>query len=166
MPTCASNRASAGDGAEWLTVTAWQGGGLVVNRLKKIGAGHYRTTQAIPVHGDWKALVRLHKGNTLNGLPIYLPEDSAIPAKEVPATARFTRSFAADHKILQREQKTAAGVLWIIAYGIVAAVALALLALLAWGLHRLARSSRLGGGEPPAQRAEARRATTPTPAPS
>jgi hypothetical protein len=159
------NPASAGDGAEWLTVTAWQGGGLVVNRLKKIGPGHYRTTQAIPVHGDWKALVRLHKGNTLNGLPIYLPEDSAIPAKEVPATASFTRPFAADHKILQREQKTAAGVLWAIAYSIVAAVALALLGLLAWGLHRLARSSRLGGsGEPPAQRAETRSATTPTPA--
>jgi hypothetical protein len=158
--------ASAGDGAEWLTATAWQGGGLVVDRLKKIGPGHYRTTQPIPVHGDWKALIRLHKGNSLNGLPIYLPEDTAIPAKEVPAAASFTRPFAADHKILQREQKTAASFLWIIAYGIVAAVALALLALLAWGLHRLAGTSRLTGGDPPAQRAEARRATRPTPATS
>ena len=159
--------AGAGDGAEWLTVTAWQGGGLVVDRLKKLGPGHYRTTQPIPVHGDWKALIRLHKGNTLNGLPIYLPEDAAIPAKEVPATASFTRPFAADHKILQREQKTAAGALWAIAYAIVAAIALALLCLLAWGLHRLARSSRLGGGgEPPAQRSEARPATTATAATS
>jgi hypothetical protein len=157
------NPASAGDGAEWLTATAWQGGGLVVNRLKRIGPGHYRTTQAIPVHGDWKALIRLHKGNSLNGLPIYLPEDSAIPAKEVPAAASFTRAFAADHKILQREQKGASGGLWAIAYAIVAAIALALLALLAWGLHRVAGTSRLGaGGEPPAQRSGARSARRPT----
>ncbi|MEP6952710.1 MAG: hypothetical protein ABI950_01460, partial [Solirubrobacteraceae bacterium] len=105
------NPASAGDGAEWLTVTAWQGGGLIVNRLRKIGPGHYRTTQAIPVHGDWKTLIRLHKGSSLNGLPVYMPKDEAIPAKEVPAAASFTRSFAADHEILQREQKTAAGAL-------------------------------------------------------
>ncbi len=158
--------ASAGDGAEWLTVTAWQGGGLVVDRLRRLGPGHYRTTQPIPVHGDWKALVRLHKGNTLNGLPIYLPRDSAIPAQEVPAAASFTRPFSADHKILQREQKGASGGLWAVAYALVAAIALGLLTLLAWGLHRLAASARRGGGgEPPARR-EPVRAPRPTPAAS
>ncbi|MGZ6695520.1 MAG: hypothetical protein ACXVFL_07735 [Solirubrobacteraceae bacterium] len=157
--------ASAGEGTEWLTATAWQGGGLVVDRLKKVGPGHFRTTQPIPVHGDWKALIRLHKGNTLNGLPIYLPDDPAIPAKGVPAAAHFTRPFTADHKILQREQKGASAGLWGIAYAIVAAIALALLVLLAWGLHRVAASSRLGGGEPPAARSSARRPTA-TPAAS
>ena len=158
----------AADDAEWLDVTAWQGGGLVVNRLKKIGAGVYRTTEPIPVHGDWKALIRLHKGDSLTALPIYLPARLGDPGQARSRRRRsFTRAFVADHKILQREQKGAPARLWAIAYALVAAIALALLALLAWGLHRLARSSRLaGGGEPPAQRTETRPAGTPTPATS
>jgi hypothetical protein len=151
--------ATAPDDAEWLTATAWQGGGLVVDRLKRLGPGHYRTTEPIPVHGDWKALIRLHKGNTLNGVPIYLPEDKAIPARGVPASAHFSRTFIADHKVLQREQKTAAGWLWAIAYAVVAGIALGLLALLAWGLHRLAGGA---GSGPPAQPAERRKAAPPS----
>ena len=34
----------AGDDAEWLTATAWQGDGLVVDRLERVGQGVYRTT--------------------------------------------------------------------------------------------------------------------------
>jgi hypothetical protein len=137
----------AAQDAEWINVTAWQGGGLVVDRLRRVGQGQYRTTQPIPVHGDWKALLRLHHGNSLTALPIYLPRDSAIPAPEVPAAARFTRTFVADHEILQREQKSVSGVLPSIAYAVVAAIALMLLALLAWGLHRLALAE--GAGETP-----------------
>ncbi len=130
--------ADAADDAEWLTVTAWQGGGLVVDRLERIGPGRYRTTKPIPVHGEWKALIRLHSGNSLTGLPIFLPRDSAIPAKEVPAPTSFSRTFIADHEILQREQKSTAAGLTAIGYGIALAIALSLFALLAWGLHRLA----------------------------
>jgi hypothetical protein len=132
----------AADHAEWLTATAWQGGGLVVDRLRRVGEGHYRTTQALPVFGNWKSLIRLHAGRSLSGVPIYLPEDKAIPAKGVPAPAHFTRPFVADHKLLQREQKTRAGWLAAAAYSVVVAIALALLALLAWGLHRLASAPR------------------------
>jgi hypothetical protein len=134
----------AADDAEWLTVTAWQGGGLVVDRLRRVGEGHYRTTKPIPVYGDWKALIRMHHGNSLTATPIYLPRDVAIPAAEVPARTSFTRTFIADHKILQREQKSAAGGLTALAYGLVAAIALALLALLAWGLHRLGLGESAG----------------------
>jgi hypothetical protein len=122
---------------DWLTVTAWQGGGLVVDRLERVGDGVYRTTEPIPVHGTWKALVRLHEGDSLTALPLYLPEDPAIPAPAVAAPAQFERSFVADHEILQREQKDAAGWLTVAAYAVVVAIALALLTLLAWGLHRL-----------------------------
>ena len=127
----------AADDAEWLTATAWQGDGLVVDRLERVGPGRYRTTEPIPVHGNWKALIRLHAGNSLTTVPIFLPSDAAIPAKEVPATARFERAFVADHEVLQREQKAAAPALTGLAYALVVAVALSLLALLAWGLHRL-----------------------------
>ncbi|HEX8104811.1 MAG TPA: hypothetical protein VF533_19485 [Solirubrobacteraceae bacterium] len=146
---------SAADGAEWLTVTAWQGDGLVVDRLREVAPGRYRSTEPIPVHGNWKALVRLHRGNSLTAVPIFLPRDAAIPAREVPASPRFERTFVADHTILQREQKTAAGWLWVVAYAVVAGIALSLLGLLAWGLHRLGTAS--GGGEGRAPRTPAPR---------
>jgi hypothetical protein len=77
----------------------------------------------------------------LGAVPIYLPEDEAIPAPEVPARDHLTRGFVADHDILQREQKSTAAALPAIANGIVLAIALALLTMLAWGLHRLARAA-------------------------
>jgi hypothetical protein len=133
------NPPDAAKDARWLTVTDWQGGKLIVNRLKATGNGVYRTTQPIQVHGDWKALVRLHTGNSLTAIPIYLPEDRAIPAAGVPATSSFTRTFIADKKILQREAKGASPGLWAVAYGVVLAIVLSLLALLTWALLRLAR---------------------------
>ena len=77
--------ADGADDAEWLTATAWQGGGLVVDRLERVAPGVYRTTEPIPVNGDWKTMIRLHRGNALTALPVYLPEDPAIPVEGVPA---------------------------------------------------------------------------------
>jgi hypothetical protein len=124
--------------AEWFDVTAWQGGGLVVDRLERAGPGRYRTTQPIPVHGNWKTMVRLHRGDSLAALPIYLPRDAAIPVGEIPAPAAFTRGFRDEHKLLQREQTGGDPLLVVAAYSVVVGVALSLLALLAWALHRLA----------------------------
>jgi hypothetical protein len=129
---------SATDGAEFLNVTAWQGGGLEVDELGKVGPGVYRTTDPIPVHSDWKALVRLSRGDTLSAIPVYLPADPAIPAEGVPASRRFEREMVPDHEILQREAKDAAGWLTAFAYLVVLAMTLAFLTLLIWGLHRLA----------------------------
>jgi hypothetical protein len=136
---------TAANGNKWVTVTAWQGHAkLVVNRLKKLSEGVYETTQPIPVYGDWKALLRVHKGDAILGTPIYLPNDPAIPAKGVPAKAQFTRPLGSDHKILQREAKSASGILPLLAYLGVLAVALALCALMTWGLGRLARDGDAG----------------------
>jgi hypothetical protein len=128
--------------AEWFDATAWQGGGLVVDPLKRIGNGVYRTTEPIPVHGSWKAMIRLHKGDSLTALPIYLPRDAAIPVGETPAPGRFTRAFGNEHKLLQREQKGGSPLLVAVAYSAVASIALSLLVLLAWGLHRLSLDGR------------------------
>jgi hypothetical protein len=128
--------------AEWFDVTAWQGGGLVVDPLKRVGPGVYRTTEPIPVYGNWKTMVRFHKGNSLTALPIYLPRDAAIPVGEVPAPAHFTRNFGSEHKLLQREQKGGSPALVVLAYSTVAAITLSLLALLAWALHRLSVGMR------------------------
>jgi hypothetical protein len=128
----------AAEDAAWFTATAWQGDGLVVDRLERVGEGVYRTTEPIPVHGTWKAMFRLHYDNVVDAIPLYLPRDEAIPAPEVPVRASYTSEFRPDSVILQREQKATSGFLTAAGYAIVAAIALALLALLAWGLHRLA----------------------------
>jgi hypothetical protein len=125
----------------WLNATAWQGGGLVIDRLAPAGDGVYRTTDPIPVSGDWKATIRLQLGRQILGLPIYMPNDAAIPwAPGVPAKRHFTRSFVADHELLQREQKSGVpGWLKTAAPLVVLALALGFLASLAWGLGRVAR---------------------------
>ena len=128
----------AADDAKWLTTTAWQGGGLVVDRLTRVREGVYRTNEPIPVSGDWKAEFRLHSGRSLVGVPIYMPNDPAIPAKGVPARASFERPFIRDKQILQREAKQGTGSLPLLGYAIVLAITLSIIALNAWALVRLA----------------------------
>jgi hypothetical protein len=140
--------ANAANDVRWFTVTAWQGGGSVVDRLQKVGPGVYRTTKPIPVYGrKWKSTLRLQRGREVLGLPIYMPADQAIPAKEIPAPAQFTRSFERDKKLLQREQKPGvAGFLTLIAYLVVLVIGLVVVGLLAWGLRRI---GTLAGTAPP-----------------
>jgi hypothetical protein len=139
----------AADDAQWLSITAWQGGGFVLDRLERVDRGVYRTTRPIPVHGDWKALLRLHRGDSLEAVPIYLPRDPAIPAPELPARRSFTRAFVPDKQILQREAKDAPGALAALAYLTVLGFALSLLAAMAWGLRRLALNGRAQAPAPP-----------------
>jgi hypothetical protein len=150
---------TAADRAEWLTATAWQGGGLVVDRLRETAPGVYHTTRPVPVHGQWKALIRLHDGRSLIALPIYLPADPAIPAAGVAARPHFERAFISDHRVLQREKKQGIpAALTIAAYSVVLALALAILAGLAAGLHRLAVTT---GAEPQAEQRKRGRSRRP-----
>ena len=139
---------SAAQDAAWVQVTAWQGGGLVVDRLKRTGPGEYRSTKPIPVHGNWKALLRLHDGATLAAVPIFLPRDEAIPAPEIPARSQFTRPFAEEVEYLQRERRDDVPT-WLFAAAslVVLGIALGFLAALAWGLGRVARRGR--ASQPP-----------------
>ncbi len=126
----------------WLTVTSWQGGGLVVEPLREVSPGVWRTASPVPASGDWKATIRLQDGRRVLGAPLFLPEDSAIPAPEIPASPRFERAFLRDHELLQRERKDGvAGWLWAAAGGTVLALYLAFLLALAWGVARVARPS-------------------------
>jgi hypothetical protein len=126
---------------EFMNVTAWQGGRTrVLDPLEKVGPDVYRTTKPIPVYGSWKSTLRMQQGDALISMPIFLPEDRAIPAQEVPAKASFTRGFLADKKVLQREQKAGVpGFLTLSAYLTVLAIALSLIALIAWSLLRVDR---------------------------
>jgi len=133
---------SGADDANWLTATSWQGGGLVVDRLQRVREGVYRSTRPLPLTGDWKTMIRLHRGTALTALPVYLPADPAIPVEGIPARAAMDRAFGPEQKLLQRERKSAAGWLWGAAYATVLAIALAFLVALAWGVHRVSRPNR------------------------
>jgi hypothetical protein len=135
---------NAADDATWLTATAWQGGGFVVDRMREIAPGVYRSTKALPLHGDYKALIRMHSGSSLTGLPVYAPADAAIPVAGVPAPRAFVRPFTSDHKLLQREAKTKDPAVTLGAYGVVLFFTLALLGMLAWGLHRVRMTASSG----------------------
>ena len=142
----------AADDAYWFNVTSWQGGERAkVNNLEEIGPGTYRITEPIHVDGTWKTTLRLHDGRELAGLPIFLPEDSAIPVSEVPVQPQMSREFVLDKDNLQREQKgDVPSWLTLAAYIGVGGISLALIAMVAWGLTRLERR----GGGPPDKSAE------------
>ena len=128
----------AADDARWLTMTSWQGKApSVVQRLEETGPGTYRTREPVPVDGTWKTILRLHRGDAVLGLPVFLPEDPAIPAEEVPATTTIDREFVLDKKNLQREQKEGvSGAITTASYLAVALLAVGLFAVLFWGLRR------------------------------
>lgn len=131
------------DNPEWLTILSWQGRmendrGLVIDRLAKVGPGHYRSTRPVPVWGSWKTLLRVQDGYTMTAVPIYEPADDAIPAPEVPALASSTRPFVQEITILQRERDQNAPV-WLFTAGsiVVLVLTLMVIAALTWGAGRI-----------------------------
>jgi len=128
--------------ANWFNVTAWQGarttdGGLVIAKMERVGPGTYRTREPFPAYGEWKAILRLHKGKALEVVPLYMPLDPAIPAPEVRATSNFRTAFVSDKQVLQRENIGGTPGLRRAAYAAVALIAVAWVASLGWGLRRL-----------------------------
>lgn len=136
----------AGDDPEWVQILAWQGGvgsdspgrGLVVDQLRRVGEGHYVTTEAVPVHGTWKTILRVQDGRTQTALPLFMAADPGIGAEEVPAPAEFTRPFVAEITVLQRERSfDHPAWLFTAASLIVLLCSLALIAALCWGAARI-----------------------------
>jgi hypothetical protein len=124
---------------KWAVAIAWQDGGFYVNDLKQTGPATFETTEPLPVSGGWKSMVRFHSGTTLMGVPVFEPNDPAIPAPEVPALPIVTRPLEADRIVLQREYKFDSGWLQWFGYLFVFAVAMFLLGMLAWGVQRVSR---------------------------
>jgi hypothetical protein len=153
--------ASAAEDAAWVQMTSWQGGGRTIDRLERTGPGTYESTKPVPVHSDWKTILRLHEGNALLGVPVYLPEDTAIPAPEVKAEPQFTRTFVDETEILQRELKDdVPGWTTIAASLVVLAISLSFILALAWGLGRAA-----GGASSEPRPPRGRAISVPTPGP-
>jgi hypothetical protein len=144
----------AAENSRWFVATAWQGKRKsIVSDMKKISDnGVYRSETPIPVGGpNWKATLRLQRGRAVLGLPLYLPEDKAIPVKKVEAKDGETTQFVRDKKLLQREQKKGVpGFLTLAAYIGVMLIWIGMVVVVAWGLARLARM--FGFGSPPDDR--------------
>ncbi|HEY2504341.1 MAG TPA: hypothetical protein VGI68_23715 [Mycobacterium sp.] len=132
-----------GQQPDWVTILSWQGRmennrGLQIDRLDKVGPGHYRSTQPLPVWGSWKTLLRVQDGYTMTAVPIYEPADDAIPAPEVPALSSINRPFVLEVTILQRERDQNAPT-WLFTAGsiVVLFFTLMVIAGLTWGAGRL-----------------------------
>ncbi len=134
------------DDPNWVSVLGWQGGlanerGIFVDHLENVGPGHFRSTEPMPVSGEWKTLLRLHDGRTFAAVPIYLAGDPGIGAKEVPAEASTTRPFVAEITILQRERSPdIPQSLWLIGCLVVLVCTLAMIAGITWGAGRINKS--------------------------
>ncbi|MBV9322012.1 MAG: hypothetical protein JO106_19240, partial [Mycobacterium sp.] len=132
-----------GDHPDWLTILSWQGKmennrGLQIDWLKKVGPGHYLSTEPIPVWGQWKTLLRVHDGRMLTALPIWAPADQAIPVPEIPAKAVATRPFVLEVTILQRERDPSVPAWLFTAGGIVVLIfTLMVITALTWGAGRI-----------------------------
>ncbi|PIB78271.1 hypothetical protein CQY23_14465 [Mycobacterium celatum] len=131
------------DHPDWLTILSWQGRmqhhrGLYIDRLDKVGPGHYTTTQPVPVWGSWKTLLRIQDGYTMTAVPIYAPADDAIPAPEIPALGTSTRPFVLEVSILQRERDPNVPAWLFTAGGIVVLIfTLMVISALTWGAGRI-----------------------------
>ncbi len=119
---------------------AWQGSQKLVHApLERVAEGVYRTTDALPISGEWKSSIRLHRGTVMAAIPVFLPADAAIPAAEVPAPAKFTRPLVSEQTILQRERKDdVPGWLWGVSGLVVLAFVAAILGFTGWSLVRIA----------------------------
>jgi hypothetical protein len=135
-----------GDDPEWVSMLSWQGRldhnrGLVVDRLQRLGPGHYRTTTPVPVWGSWKTLLRIQDGYTMAGVPVYLPADPGIGAPAVPAANGTPRPFVPEITILQRERDLNRP-MWLFTVGglVVLFCTLVLVAGLTWAGARINRT--------------------------
>jgi hypothetical protein len=152
------------EGANWLYILGWNGGeDRVVDRLREVGDGVYRSTEPIPLHGGWKAGLRLNNGRERGAVPIRLPVDRGLPnaeqrippvvtaeqleramrksaGAELPAPASFSRPFGDDNLIVLRETKgDVPGWGWALGIGLTALLWGLFVAGLALGLGRIAR---------------------------
>lgn len=134
--------------AMWFYAQAWQGGGMIHTDLVEVGDGVYRTEDPLPLYGTWKTMIRLALlDRELVNLPVFLPEDTAIPAPELAAVDGMTREFVTDKQVLMREQRTdVPGWLWTLGYVAVFAIYLALFAAMAGLYVRSATASPVSTG--------------------
>lgn len=153
--------ADAADDALWLTALAYQGfhehdptfpTGQVSTWLVPTGTeGEYRSEDELPLYGDWKVFGRLHLApTTMVGLLLHMPADIALDnpsAGLVEVADGSTVPFVDEPQMLQRERRDGVPIwLWTVAYSVVIAAWLALLAFYGWCFAAAARGGTTRAG--------------------
>ncbi len=141
-----------GNGADWAVGMAWQGDGHATTApLRRVAPGVWTTTRPLPVGGTWKTALRVHKGDVMGSVPVYMPADAALGLSATPALPEFTRPVVMDRRMMQRERRSEVpGWLFGLGAAVVAAMTIALILLLGWALLRVARGGPLAGVAQPA----------------
>ena len=145
------SRPGLADGADWLYVLGWQGGGRYLGRLEPTQSGSFRTTAPVPIGGDWKSFVRVADGRTMLSAAVRMPADPAVGFVGYPAEPSAVRPMVSDTELMQVERKkNGAGWVWTPAAVLVLTLDLSLLVLLAVICVRLGRITALRpAGQPP-----------------
>lgn len=91
------------ENADWVQAMAWQGGGRVIGKMRQLPNGSFRSENAVPIDGNWKSLVRVHKGHMMLAAPVYFPKDEALKIDGTPAVSGATQTLVYDQKLLQIE---------------------------------------------------------------
>lgn len=110
--------------ARWFQTTAWQGGNLVLAEMREIGPGTYRAEKPVPVHGNYKTLIRLHRGAEMMAVPVRLPADPEIGKGEIPVVSRRAQ-FVNERRYLLRETHGGAAWFAVLVYVLLALIAVA-----------------------------------------
>jgi hypothetical protein len=132
----------AAEDARWFEALSWQGQGRLQQPMIRSTDGTYTTERPVPVTGDWKTFIRLHRGNELMALPVYLPADPEVGATEIPAQDRNVL-FVRDTDLLMREAHGGPGWPAPLIFTLLSLVVVAWLAALTFAVIRVGRD---GGG--------------------
>jgi hypothetical protein len=95
--------ANAADEARFFQAGAWAGGGLDLANMERVSEGHYVSDSRIPISGQWKSLLRLHRGGEMMAIALHLPSDPELNKPELVAADK-TMAFQPEPRYLLREQ--------------------------------------------------------------
>ncbi|HEX6547418.1 MAG TPA: hypothetical protein VF134_01585 [Candidatus Dormibacteraeota bacterium] len=94
--------ADAAAGSDWFAVLSWQGHAPVARHpLREVAPGRYEAT-GVETGGAWKSMVFLARGDTMEGIPIYMPADPAYRQPAIYATTE-PQPFVPSPQLLMRE---------------------------------------------------------------
>jgi hypothetical protein len=130
----------AAESVDFFEVMSWQGGSLVVTELEERGAGVYESAAPVPADHHWKSMVRLADKDLMAAVPVFLPADPEIGAREIPVVPERTSTFHRDTELLMREAHEGAAWPATVAYTAILGIALVWITTLALGFVRLAGS--------------------------
>ena len=144
--------------ADWAEVLAWQGGHMDAVPLEPTGEGTYETGSPVPVGGEWKTLVRFARKDVMVAAPVFMPEDPAIGASEVPIVPVRETNLVRDTDLLLREATTGPGWPAVVSYAGIGVVAFTWLYALCFAFIRISSRSRLVSQQATGSNVKTRRA--------